>query len=142
MRMLPALLATALMLPTLAVAQPVTYPASSEPQSSRASNINGADTSNPVAPQLPSPNVPPGAEPRAFLLSARQALAANQSGAAQEALERAETRLLDRSTARDAASTPDDRRMIRQISDALNALAAGDRGRSMQLVNAMLSGRP
>ena len=68
------------------------------PTSNKASNIGAADTASPIAPALPSPDLGPGAPPLAFLHAARAALATGRTGEAQQALEMAETRLLDRST--------------------------------------------
>jgi hypothetical protein len=68
------------------------------PTSNSASNINPGDTSSTIAPQLPTPASGEDNAPTEYLIAARQALAAGRTGEAQEALERAETRLADRST--------------------------------------------
>ena len=65
------------------------------PRSGQASNIDQQDTRSVIAPQLPVPPVGENASPRDFLQVADQALARGRTGEAQEALERAETRLLD-----------------------------------------------
>ena len=80
----------------------------------------------------------PGAGPEQYLMAARQALAANQSGAAQEALERAETRALDRSVAPSRAGDPDNRTLVKQISDARNALASGDKASAIVIIDEAL----
>ena len=98
----------------------------SEPTSTRASNIDASDTRSTIAPTLPSPREGADAGPRAFLRTASQALQANRTGEAQEALERAESRALDRSTDPAAASAPDTRPMIQQIATAREALGHGD----------------
>jgi hypothetical protein len=97
-----------------------------EPMSAQASNINPADTHSEIAPALPPPPVGPDASANDLLQAAQTALAQHRSGAAQEALERAETRLLDRSTVPDAAGTPDQRPRVRAISAALDAIGRRD----------------
>jgi hypothetical protein len=71
-------------------------------------------------------------------MAARQALAAHQTGAAQEALERAETRALDRSVAPSQAGDPSGQRLIKQINDARNALSTGDTAGAMQIIDSAL----
>lgn len=109
----------------------------SEPQSSRASNIGGAPVQT-LAPQLPSPNVDDNAAPRAFLLSARAALASGRTGEAQEALERAESRLLDRSVAYGRQDTPASGPEVNQVAQARRALGAGNTARALELMDAAL----
>jgi hypothetical protein len=70
-------------------------PALAVPVDVHASNIASADTRSAVSPVLPVPAVALSAPPITFLQAARQALAARRTGEAQEALERAETRLLE-----------------------------------------------
>jgi len=67
----------------------------SEPASSRASNIDRADTRSTIAPRLPAPAVGENATPESYISAAQQALRHNRTGEAQEALERAETRVLE-----------------------------------------------
>ena len=69
----------------------------SGPFSNNASNIGPQDTTSTIAPNLPAPDVGPNAPPRAFLVAARSALLAGRTGEAQQALEMAVTRTLDRS---------------------------------------------
>jgi hypothetical protein len=105
------------------------------PTSDRASNIDAADSASTIAPALPSPDLRPGAPPVAFLHAARSALATGRSGEAQQALEMAETRLLDRSTPLFQTNDPSSSPLIRQIGEARRALGAGDRAKSMQLLD-------
>ena len=98
----------------------------SGPASNRASNIDRADTPGGIAPHLPGPDVPEDSGPDSLLRAADRALAEHRTGAAQEALERAETRLLDRSTEIDASSRPDQDPRVVHISAALQALGRGD----------------
>src|SRR5690242_13993731 len=82
------------LLPTLLLSVAPTLAA--PPQSSQSSNINPGDTRSSIAPRLPTPLAGEDTTPRRYLIDARQALALGRTGEAQEALERAETRLLDR----------------------------------------------
>lgn len=95
------------------------------PRSDRASNIAPSNTHSGIAPRLPDPATA-GNTPEAYLAAAQRALASGRTGAAQEALERAETRLLTRSTEASAASNPADMPMVQQIGQARQALAARD----------------
>jgi len=61
-----------------------------------ASNISAATAQSDVAPELPLPGLPPGATPRDYLVAAQQAVRAGSTGRAQAALERAETRMLNK----------------------------------------------
>lgn len=91
------------------------------PTSPQASNITPGDTRSIIAPTLPKPGIGPNANAEEFLAAARRAIANHQTGVAQEALERAETRRLDFDSARNVA--PSDDPMIGQIHAALLALA-------------------
>jgi len=106
----------------------------SMPMSSGASNINGQDTRSEIAPNLPSPNVGANASPVDYLRAAQSALAAGRTGEAQEALEQAQTRLLDRSVPYGQTNSPSANPAIAQITQALHALAAGDRAQCLQLI--------
>jgi hypothetical protein len=150
MRLIAATLIAALATPAVAMAQmppaspPVARPGNdigtgqSLPLSNNSANITSTDTRSTIAPRLPDPTVEPGAGPEQYLMAARQALAANQSGAAQEALERAETRALDRSVAPSRAGDPDNRTLVKQISDARNALASGDKASAIVIIDEAL----
>ena len=70
---------------------------SSLPFSDRASNITPQDTTSVIAPNLPSPPLGANASVRDFLTAARSALVQGRTGEAQQSLEMAETRALDRS---------------------------------------------
>ena len=125
------LLASAALLGLLAggayaqTAPAVAFPGT-EPLSTHASNISPADTHSLIAPRLPTPAVGEDASPAQLLSVANDALQKGQTGLAQEALERAETRVLDRSTAPSAADQPDNSALIRDISSARQALGQGD----------------
>jgi hypothetical protein len=109
------------------------------PPSSSASNINAADTHSEIAPQLPVPALGGGASPHAYLLDAQQALQQHRTGAAQEALERAETRLLDRTTPPAAADTADAAPLVQQIDQALQAIGHSDLDHASQIVAGAVS---
>jgi hypothetical protein len=103
-----------------------------------ASNIDQFDTRSQIAPNLPSPAIGPDATPADYLRAAQQALQAGRTGEAQQALEMAETRLLDRSVPMGQGSVPDQNPAVGQISQALRALAAGNRAETMQLIQAAI----
>lgn len=105
-----------------------------EPLSPRASNINSSDVRSIIAPALPQPPVGPNAGPSAYLQAAQSALAANQTGQAQEALEDAETALLDRSVPLGAVNNPSDNPAVHNVNAALQALAAHDNAQAMNLI--------
>jgi hypothetical protein len=110
----------------------------SEPMSNNASNITATDTHTPYAPKLPAPSVGNDASPQAYLTAARQALVAGRTGEAQEALERAETRVLDRNVRPSLADQPSQQPLVAQIGRALAALASGDRQGSIKAIDAAL----
>jgi hypothetical protein len=108
------------------------------PVGNSASNIDSRDTRSEIAPNLPSPDVGPNATPVDYLRAAQSALSAGRTGEAQQALEQAQTRLLDRSVSYGATNNPSDNPAVAQITQALHALAAGDSAQCMQLVQAAI----
>ncbi len=119
----------------------------SEPSSDQSSNISPYDTRSTIAPRLPTPSAGEDGNPHIFLVSARHALLVGQTGEAQEALERAETRLLDRSTPAFRTHEPSRSPLIEQIRTILAAVSVNDRGRAVQLLDAAIAetgghGRP
>jgi hypothetical protein len=106
------------------------------PRSDRAGNINGATTHSELAPNLPAPagvdNV------HDLLVTARNALAANQTGAAQEALERAETRALDRDIAPGTERVPDQSPAVAGIAQARDALGNNNIRGAIAIVDNLL----
>ncbi len=116
---------------------------SSLPTSNRASNINPNDTRSLIAPRLPDPlGAAVNASPRQLLLVARQALQSGQTGAAQQALEQAETRLLDRSVPPSRASEPIRGPLVSQVGNARQALGHGDIPGSIRIIDAVLGQLP
>lgn len=110
------------------------------PLSNNSSNILPSDTSSVIAPRLPSPNVSDSSSPRDFLIAARQALAGNRTGEAQEALERAESRTLAGNVLATDINQPSQQMAIRNISAARQALATGNKGAAIQAIDAALKG--
>jgi hypothetical protein len=112
----------------------------SGPASTKASNITGADTHSAIAPHLPRPPVGEGASPASYLQAAQAALHAHRTGAAQQALEMAETRLLDRSTPVNAAGQPDQDAAVQQVANARTALGKGDTQGASSAIQMALNG--
>lgn len=114
----------------------------SGPASAKASNIDSANTHSEIAPHLPQPKGGESAGPWHYLHEADHALALKHTGEAQQALEMAETRLLDRSTPVDQASTPDRGPLVAQVSQARQALGHGDVAGARQAIQAALATAP
>jgi hypothetical protein len=108
------------------------------PMSDKASNITPTDTTSMLAPNLPSPPIGENASPRDYLLAARAALLLGRTGEAQQALEMAETRALDRSVPLFKTDVRVKDTLIGEIEQALQALSGDDRGRAVQIIEAAL----
>jgi hypothetical protein len=104
------------------------------PLSDKASNATSGDTASVIAPRLPTPGVGDDASPVAFLQSAQRAMALGRTGEAQEALERAEARLLDRSVAPSRAGIPDEQPLVTMVGNARRALGEGDTAAADRLI--------
>jgi hypothetical protein len=98
-----------------------------------------ATTGEVIVPRLPVPALGPNATAEQYLQAAQSALQARRDGEAQEALERAETRLLDRSITPSTANQPDQNATVRQIGQARDALRRGDRAAATQIVASLNS---
>ena len=109
----------------------------STPLSTRASNIGPADTRSNIAPALPTPPVSADSGPHDYLKAAHDALVAGRTGEAQQSLEMAETRELARVVSPEQANTPDPDPTVSQIRDALRVLGDGNRGRALEIIDAM-----
>jgi hypothetical protein len=81
----------------------------------------------PGSNDLPTPALSPDASPTDFLRAARGAVAAGRNGEARSALEMAQTRLLDRVVDAGREKEPSRNAAVKQISEAIDALAANDR---------------
>ena len=110
----------------------------SMPMGTHASNIDQQDTRSTIAPNLPTPQLGEGAQPVDYLRAAQSALAAGQTGEAQQALEMAQTRMLDRSVVYGQTGNATDNPAIAQIRDALHALASNNRTQAMQLIQSAI----
>ena len=110
----------------------------SYPLSPNASNIGGGGPASTIAPTLPAPDVGENATPQQLLLAARAALTAGRTGQAQEAMERAQTRLLDRATPLFQTDRPSTNPAVAEISTALRALGAGDRAGAIRGIDAAI----
>lgn len=140
-----------LLLPFAAAAQTATIPADgarpgnaigtgqSLPRSNKASNATAGTAGSVVAPRLPTPSAGDDASPRGFLEAASRALTLGRTGEAQEALERAESRLLDRSVAPSRAGQPSQQALVTELQQARQALAADDRPRVQRLIGDVLN---
>jgi hypothetical protein len=113
-------------------------PTFAAPLDLRASNIAPGDTRSAVAPVLPVPAVSLSAPPLSFLEAARRALAGAHTGEAQEALERAETRLLD-STAQPVLAAPSMAPALANTRAARQALAVRDRAGAAREIHAAIA---
>ncbi len=112
---------------------------SSLPLGNRASNISPENTTSTIAPNLPSPPIGENASVRDYLAAARSALLRGATGEAQQALEMAETRALDRSVPLFQTNVAVKDPLVDEIQRALHALAAGDRGLAVQTIEAAMS---
>ncbi len=112
---------------------------SSLPYSDKSSNITPQDTTSTIAPNLPSPPIGENASVRDYLVAARSALLQGRTGEAQQSLEMAETRALDRSVPLFQTNVPSSNPLIDEIEQALHALGSGDRRRAVQVIEAAIA---
>jgi len=109
-------------------------PLSRQPMVRHPTNLNPRTTRSEISPSLPSPGLGPNATATEYLAVADSALSRNHTGEAQAALEDAETYLLNRSVPQGMVNQPDQSPAVQTISNALQALASGDRAQARQLV--------
>ena len=109
------------------------------PRSDAASNIVGSDTRSNIAPTLPPSGIGQDAASRDYLRAARASLVAGRTGQAQQSLEMAETRALDRSVQQGQTDTPSHSQFVSWIRDARHALGGGDSTHAIQLIDLALS---
>jgi hypothetical protein len=145
------MLAVALLLaaPALALAQTTPVPPlpdqpapslpGRQPTSTAPTNTGAGDTHTLWSPQLPPPPVDDNASPAAFVRAAEAAIAADRLGEAQEAIERAESRALDRSVRPSRAGEPSHQPLVQQLAEARQALGTGDRAGALAKLNAALA---
>ena len=103
------------------------------PRSDAASNLDSQTTRSELAPALPAPSATDDIQ--SLLLDARHAL---QTGEAQEALERAETRALDRSVPQGDERVVSADPLTEATGRARAALAAGDPASAIKAIDAAL----
>ncbi len=116
---------------TAALAQP-------SPAAAGASNTTANDTRSLIAPHLPIPALGDDAPPADYLHAARVALMLQHTGEAQEALERAESRALDRSVVPSQALQASKQSLIKQITEARRALSSGDSDLTLRMIGVAL----
>jgi hypothetical protein len=109
------------------------------PRSANASNIVPSDTRSNIAPTLPPSAIGQDAASRDYLRAARASLVAGHTGQAQQSLEMAETRALDRSVQQGQTDTPSQSQLVSRIRDARHALGGGDSTHAIQLIDLALS---
>jgi hypothetical protein len=112
---------------------------SSLPLSNQASNITAADTKSAIAPTPPEPNVGPDAGVSALLTAANQSIAKGQTGTADEALEQAETQILQRSVPQTQTDYTTQDPVVAQIGQARTALGNHDNAAATQTINQILA---
>jgi hypothetical protein len=115
-------------------------PGNGSPFSSQASNIDQSDSRTNIAPTLPQPPQGENASVRVLLRDARIAVQRRQTGAAQEALEQAETRLLTRSVRQSTEAEPARGPVVGAISDARHALARHDMEACLAAIDRAMQG--
>jgi hypothetical protein len=103
------------------------------------SEVTAPDTRAPVSAALPIPPSRPEASASRFLGTARQVLTAGRVGEAEEALERAETRLLQSSARPLPNRSPAGERAVREIDIARRAVASGDREGALRAIDNALA---
>ena len=89
-----------------------------------------------ILPALPAPPIDANAAPADFLRTAERALVAGQTGEAREAMEMAQTRLLDRSVPLGQTDRPSEQPAVTLISQGLRALDTGDRMTGLRMIQA------
>ena len=92
-----------------------------------------------LASALPSPEIGENASTREYLIAARAALAEGRTGEAQESLEMAETRTLDRSVPLFHTADPSDDPMVADLRTTLRLLGEGDRFGAMKNIEGLIS---
>ncbi len=92
----------------------------------------------PTSP-LPAPTINDDSSPLAFLLAAKSAVEAGRWGEAQEALERAESRVLTRSERPSRASAPSAQQIVGTLQRARRAVEARDRATASDAIGAALA---
>ena len=106
------------------------------PLSTQATDLRAAPGER-MGSRLPTP-ASAGNDPHDLLVAAQRSLDRRQTGAAQQALEMAETRVLSRTTDPSMANQPDNAAMVQNIAQARQALGARDVAGAKQAIAAAL----
>jgi hypothetical protein len=112
----------------------------SEPHSNKASHTGPNGDHGVVAPTLPASGLSADASPGDYLRAAGASLVAGRGGQAQQALEMAETRLLDRSVPSGDQDKPLQSQRISQIHDAIQAVGNHGARHAIALIDQALAG--
>jgi len=112
------------------------------PTGAPAGNGQQPYTGSAIATGPASPTLPTDAPPGVFLEAARTALRDGRPGEAQEALERAETRLVDRPIAPAQVNAPDSTLAVLDVGVARRALAMHDRSGAIRAIDDALAASP
>ena len=118
---------------------PAASPGGNEPVSTVPTNTAPGNTHTLWSPRLPAPAVDENAPPAAFVKAAQAAIAAGRLGEAQEAIERAESRALDRSVRPSKANDPSRQPLVQQLGQARQLLGSGDRMGAMHMLDQALA---
>jgi hypothetical protein len=110
-----------------------------QPTSTVPTNTGPENTRTVWSPQLPAPAVSDAAPPAAFVRAAQAAIAAGRLGEAQEAIERAESRALDRTVRPSRATVPSHQPLVQQLAQARQLLGAGDRMGALRMLDRALA---
>jgi hypothetical protein len=108
------------------------------PLSTKPANLAPSPSGSVIAPRLPSPSLGENATAKDYLMAARKAISQGQLGMAQEALERAETWVLDRSVRPSQVRNQITDPAVEDISGALHALAAQNTAEAQRRIDAAL----
>lgn len=108
------------------------------PLSKKPANLAPLPSGSVIAPRLPSPSLGENATAKDYLMAARAAISQGELGMAQEALERAETWVLDRSVRPSQVRNQITDPVVEEISGALRALAANNAAEAQRRIDAAL----
>jgi hypothetical protein len=114
-------------------------PSATGPSTDSPSGVGSAGAGGLASTALPAPPVDANAPPTAFLRAAQSAMLVGRNGEAQEALEMAQTRLLDRSVPLFQTNNPSQNPAVREISLALQSLAVGNRETALRHIQAAIA---
>lgn len=112
------------------------------PVSTQASHTPGSAPTSMIAPRLPEPAGGDNGSPEQFLHEADRAIEMHKTGLAQQSLEMAETRMLDRSTLASQANTPDADPEVRALRRAREALGRRDLREAHEAIREALNDAP